>query len=106
MEEDAEECNLEAGLDAKFAVLDPKLDAQLEEELSHAVLKIRHGMDKEDDALANLSQRKLLSLNCRGTFHERFEKTATIIWKYLYDEPVLFWSSWPEEKKRVGWENF
>ncbi|GLT76360.1 hypothetical protein SLA2020_480280 [Shorea laevis] len=107
MEEDIEERNLEAELDAEFAVLDPKLDAQLEEELSRAVPKIGCGMDKGDDAPADSSQRKLLSLNRQGTFsHERFRRTATVIWKYLYDEPVLFWSSWPEEKNRVAWENF
>ncbi|GKV41097.1 hypothetical protein SLEP1_g48676 [Rubroshorea leprosula] len=108
------QCNLEAELDAEFAMLDaefamldPELDAQLEEELSRAVLKIGRGMDKGDDASANPSQRKVLSLNCRGTFnHERFGRIATVIWKYLYDEPVPFWSSWPEEKKRVAWENF
>ncbi|GKV43375.1 hypothetical protein SLEP1_g50673 [Rubroshorea leprosula] len=107
MEEDTEECNLEAELDAEYAVLDLELDAQLEEELSRAVSKIGRGMDKGDDAPADPSQRKVLSLNRRGTFsHERFGRTAIVIWKYLYDEPVLFWSSWPEEKKRVAWENF
>ncbi|GKV12012.1 hypothetical protein SLEP1_g23218 [Rubroshorea leprosula] len=80
---------------------------QLEEELSCVVLKTGHGMDKGDDASVNLSQRKVPSLNCRGTFnHERFGRTITIIWKYLHDKPVLFWFSWPEEKKRVAWENF
>ncbi|GLT87380.1 hypothetical protein SLE2022_054660 [Rubroshorea leprosula] len=94
MEEDTEECNLEVKLDAEFVVLDPELDAQLEDELSRAVLKTRHGMDKGDDAPTDLSQRKVLSLNRRGTFnHERFGRTATVIWKYLYDEPMLFWSS-------------
>ncbi|GKV27942.1 hypothetical protein SLEP1_g37053 [Rubroshorea leprosula] len=107
MEEDTEKRNLEAELDAEFAVLDPELDAQLEDELSRAVPKTGRGMDKGDDALADSSQRKLLSLNRRGTFsHERFGRTATVIWKYLYDEPVLFWSSWPEENKRVAWKNF
>ncbi|GKV49689.1 hypothetical protein SLEP1_g56427 [Rubroshorea leprosula] len=107
MEEDTEEHNLEAELDTEFAMLDPKLDIQLEKELSRAVPKTGRGMDKGDDAPADSSQRKLLSLNRRGTFsHERFGRTATIIWKYLYDELVLFWSSWPEEKKRVAWENF
>ncbi|GKV43123.1 hypothetical protein SLEP1_g50456 [Rubroshorea leprosula] len=48
MEEDTEEHNLEAKLDAKFAMLDPKLDAQLEEELSRAVPEIGRGMDKRD----------------------------------------------------------
>ncbi|GKV13516.1 hypothetical protein SLEP1_g24516 [Rubroshorea leprosula] len=72
MEEDIEECNLEAKLDVEFAVLDPELDVQLKEEISRAVSKIGHGMDKGDDALVNLSQRKVLSLNHRGTFsHER-----------------------------------
>ncbi|GKU94091.1 hypothetical protein SLEP1_g7625 [Rubroshorea leprosula] len=85
MEEDTEERNLEAELDAEFAVLDPKLDTQLEEELSRAVPKTRRGMDKGDDAPADSSQRKVLRLNRRGTFsHE----------------------SWPEEKKKVAWENF
>ncbi|GKV41967.1 hypothetical protein SLEP1_g49432 [Rubroshorea leprosula] len=37
MDEDTEERNLEAELDAEYAVLDPKLDTQLEEELSRAV---------------------------------------------------------------------
>ncbi|GKV42154.1 hypothetical protein SLEP1_g49591 [Rubroshorea leprosula] len=107
MEEDTEERNLEAELDAEFAVLDPELDAQLEEELSRAVLKTGRGMDKGDDAPVDSSQRKVLSLNRRGTFsHERFGRIATVIWKYLYDEPVLFWSSWHKEKKRVAWENF
>ncbi|GKV21414.1 hypothetical protein SLEP1_g31397 [Rubroshorea leprosula] len=91
IEEDIEERNLEAELDAEFVVLDPELDAQLEEELSCAVLKTRGGMDKGDGALADPSQRKLLSLNCQGTFsHERFGRIATVIWKYLYDELVLF----------------
>ncbi|GKV21705.1 hypothetical protein SLEP1_g31658 [Rubroshorea leprosula] len=91
MEEDTEEHNLEAELDAEFALLDPELDAQLEEELSHAIPKTRCGMDKGDDASADPSQRKVLNLNRRGTFsHERFGRTATVIWKYLYDEPVLF----------------
>ncbi|GKV07187.1 hypothetical protein SLEP1_g18986 [Rubroshorea leprosula] len=85
MEEDTEECNLEVELDAVYVVLDPELDAQLEEELSRAVPKIGRGMDKGDDTLADPSQRKVLSLNHRGTFsHE----------------------SWPKEKKRVAWENF
>ncbi|GLT92957.1 hypothetical protein SLE2022_107670 [Rubroshorea leprosula] len=107
MEEVAEERNLEAELEAEYAVLDPELDAQLEEELSRAVPKTGRGMDKGDEAPADPSQRKVLSLNRRGTFsNERFGRTATVIWKYLYDEPVLFWSSWPEEKKRVAWENF
>ncbi|GLU21465.1 hypothetical protein SLE2022_376030 [Rubroshorea leprosula] len=107
MEEDAEECNLEAELDAKFTMLDYELDAQLEEELSHAITKTRLGMDKGDDALVDLSQRKLLNINHQGTFsHERFRRTAIVIGKYLYDEPMLFWSSWPEEEKRVAWENF
>ncbi|GLT96596.1 hypothetical protein SLE2022_142060 [Rubroshorea leprosula] len=102
MEEDTKECNLEAELDAEFVVLDLELDTQLEEELSHVVLRIRRGMDKGDDAPTDLSQRKLLSLSHRGTFsHERFKRTATVIWKYLFDELVLFWFSWPEEKKRV-----
>ncbi|GKV31745.1 hypothetical protein SLEP1_g40413 [Rubroshorea leprosula] len=107
MEEDIEERNLEAELDVEFVVLDPELDAQLEEELSRAILKTECGMDKGDDAPANPSQRKLFSLNRRGTFsHERFGRIATVIWKYLNDEPVFFWSSWLEEKKRVAWENF
>ncbi|GKU96333.1 hypothetical protein SLEP1_g9582 [Rubroshorea leprosula] len=50
MEEDTEERNLEAKLDAEFAMLDPELDAQLEEELSHVVPKTGHGMHKGDDA--------------------------------------------------------
>ncbi|GKV00534.1 hypothetical protein SLEP1_g13209 [Rubroshorea leprosula] len=107
MEEDTEERNLEAELEVEYAVLDLELDAQLKEELSRAVPKTGRGMDKGDDAPADPSQRKVLSLNRRGTFnHERFGRAATVIWKYLYDEPVLFWSSWPEEKKRVAWENF
>ncbi|GKU98663.1 hypothetical protein SLEP1_g11636 [Rubroshorea leprosula] len=94
MEEDTEERNLEAKLDAEFAVLDLELDAQLEEELSRAVPETGRGLDKGDNAPADLSQRKVLSVNRRGTFsHERFGRTATLIWKYLYDEPVLFWSS-------------
>ncbi|GKV25042.1 hypothetical protein SLEP1_g34550 [Rubroshorea leprosula] len=63
MEEDTEERNLEAKLDAEFAVLDPELDAQLEEELSRVVPKTGRGMDKGDDAPADPSQRKVLSLN-------------------------------------------
>ncbi|GKU89835.1 hypothetical protein SLEP1_g3921 [Rubroshorea leprosula] len=59
MEEDTKEHNLEAELDAEFVVLDPKLDAKLEEELSCAVSKTRRGMDKGDDALADPSQRKV-----------------------------------------------
>ncbi|GLT86823.1 hypothetical protein SLE2022_049370 [Rubroshorea leprosula] len=107
MEEDIEELNLEAELDVEFAVLDPELDVQLEEELSHAIPKTGRGMDKGDDVPTDPSQRKLLSLNRQGTFnHERFGRTTTVIWKYLYDEPTLFWSSWPEEKKWVAWENF
>ncbi|GKU89957.1 hypothetical protein SLEP1_g4025 [Rubroshorea leprosula] len=107
MEEDTKERNLEAELDAEFAMLDPELDAQLEEKLSRAVPKTRRGMDKGDDAPADPSQRKVLSLNRQGTFsHERFGRTTTVIWKYLYDELVLFWSSWPEKKKMVAWENF
>ncbi|GLT87366.1 hypothetical protein SLE2022_054540 [Rubroshorea leprosula] len=103
MEEDTEEHNLEAELDAEFSMLDPELDAQLEKELSHAVSETRRGMDNRDDASTDPSQRKLLSLNRRGTFnHERFRRTATVIWKCLYDEPILFWSSWPKEKKRVA----
>ncbi|GKU94397.1 hypothetical protein SLEP1_g7898 [Rubroshorea leprosula] len=74
MEEDTKERNLEAELDAKFAVLDPELDAQLEEELSRVVPKTRRGMDKGDDTPADPNQRKVLSLNCRGTFsHEVWE---------------------------------
>ncbi|GKU93208.1 hypothetical protein SLEP1_g6817 [Rubroshorea leprosula] len=107
MEKDTKEHNLEVELDAEFAVLDLELDAQLEEELSCAIPKIGRGMDKGDDAPADPSQRKLLSLNRRGTFnHERFGRTTIVIWKYLYDEPMFFWSSWPEEKKRIAWENF
>ncbi|GKV05564.1 hypothetical protein SLEP1_g17561 [Rubroshorea leprosula] len=68
MEEDTKEHNLEVELDVEFAVLDPELDAQLEEKLSHAIPKTRRGMDKGDDTLADPSQRKLLSLNRRGTF--------------------------------------
>ncbi|GKV00760.1 hypothetical protein SLEP1_g13397 [Rubroshorea leprosula] len=63
MEEDTEKCNLEVELEAEYAVLDPELDAQLEEELSRAVPKTGRGMDKEDDAPADPSQRKVLSLN-------------------------------------------
>ncbi|GKV19707.1 hypothetical protein SLEP1_g29932 [Rubroshorea leprosula] len=107
MEEDTEERTLEADLDAEFAVLDPELDTQLEEALSRAILKTGRDKDKGDSAPADPSQRKVLSLNHRGTFsHEKFRRTAIVIWKYLYDEPMLFWSSWPEKKKRVAWENF
>ncbi|GKV05134.1 hypothetical protein SLEP1_g17175 [Rubroshorea leprosula] len=75
MEEDTEMRNLEVELDAKYVMLDPKLDAQLEEELSHVVLKTGRGMDKGDDTLADPNQRKVLSLNRRGTFsHERSPK--------------------------------
>ncbi|GKV34428.1 hypothetical protein SLEP1_g42803 [Rubroshorea leprosula] len=63
MEEDTEERNLEVELDVEFAVLDPELDAQLEEELSCVVPKTRCGMDKGDDAPVDPSQRKVLSLN-------------------------------------------
>ncbi|GKU99479.1 hypothetical protein SLEP1_g12329 [Rubroshorea leprosula] len=111
MEEDAEELveerNLEAELAAEYDQLDPELDAALEEELSHAVQKTGRGMDKGDEAPTNPSQRKLLKINQRGSFsNERFGRTATAIWKFLYDEPVLFWTNWPEEKKRLAWEMF
>ncbi|GKV15788.1 hypothetical protein SLEP1_g26539 [Rubroshorea leprosula] len=62
MKEDIEERNLEAELDAEFTMLDLELDAQLEEELSRAVLKTGRGMDKGDDAPADPSQRKGLAL--------------------------------------------
>ncbi|GKV00504.1 hypothetical protein SLEP1_g13180 [Rubroshorea leprosula] len=59
MEEDTEKRNLEA----EYAVLDPELDAQLEEELSRAVPKTGRGMDKGDNAPTDPSQRKVFSLN-------------------------------------------
>ncbi|GKV47957.1 hypothetical protein SLEP1_g54805 [Rubroshorea leprosula] len=55
MEEEAEERNLEVELDAEFGVLDSKLDAQLEEELSHVVPKTGCGMDKGYNAPADPS---------------------------------------------------
>ncbi|GKV13499.1 hypothetical protein SLEP1_g24499 [Rubroshorea leprosula] len=67
MEEEAEERNLEVELDAEFGVLDPELDAQLEEELPHVVPKTSRGMGKGDDAPVDSSHRKLLSINQRGT---------------------------------------
>ncbi|GLU06323.1 hypothetical protein SLE2022_233660 [Rubroshorea leprosula] len=111
MEEDAEELveerNLEAELAAEYDQLDLELDAALEEELSHAVQKTGRGMEKGDEAPADPSQRKLLKINQRGSFsNERFGRTATVIWKFLYDELVLFWTNWPEEKKRLAWEMF
>ncbi|GKV51351.1 hypothetical protein SLEP1_g58018 [Rubroshorea leprosula] len=111
MEEDVEELieehNLEAELAAKYDQLDPKLDAALEEELSHVVQKTGRGMDKGDEAPVDPSQRKLLKINQCGSFsNERFGRTATVIWKFLYDEPVLFWTNWPKEKKMLAWEMF
>ncbi|GKU89701.1 hypothetical protein SLEP1_g3804 [Rubroshorea leprosula] len=98
MEEDTEECNLEAELDGEFVVLDPELDAQLEEELSRAVPKTGRGMDKGDDAPADPSQRK------RTYYWEEDDVRVYKIWRLhcwnrFRDELHRARKAWVKDKK-------